>query len=108
MYTKATPQEHRRIIIPDNYRGNAFNEEKSESKIDDAPPVIEVKEEEKKQSPQIPSILSSILPPRKAKSHGIFQNVGIEELLIIGTMIVLLINDSDEDIILLLLLLLFY
>lgn len=108
MYTKPTPQEHNRIIIPDNYRGNAFNEEKIEDRIDDTPPIVEIKPEERKPSSPLPSLLSSILPPRKTKSHGIFQSVGIEELLIIGTIIVLFLSDSDEDIILLLFLLLFY
>lgn len=108
MYTKQSPPEHRKIIIPENYRGNAFNEKSEEEEAKEVTPKIEEGHKEKNDSPQIPSFLSTILPPRVAKNRGIFQNIGIEELLIVGTIIVLLLNDADEDIILLLFLLLFY
>ncbi len=108
MYTKQAPPEHRRIIIPENYRGNAFNEKKEEDKSDEEKPLDELKNEEKKDTRELPAFLSTILPPRVTKNRGLFQNVGIEELLIVGTIIVLLLSDADEDIILLLFLLLFY
>ena len=108
MYTKQALSEHRKIIIPENYRGNAFTEKNEEEKTEETTPVSSEKREEKKESDKLPSFLSTILPPKVAKNRGIFQNIGIEELLIVGTIIVLLLNDADEDIILLLFLLLFY
>lgn len=120
MYSKANYRDNNDIIIPDNYRGNAF----SSGIIPDEPPIIELPPSEVPTEPEtarevlkeevIPvkaehnSFLSSLMPPKVSNPSGILSNIGLEELLIVGVLILLSQNDTDDDILLLLFLLLFY
>lgn len=120
MYSKPNYRNKNDIIIPDNYRGNAF----SGGLISEEQPIIELQPPEEPQNPTetqespkeevIPvkaehnSFLSSLMPPKVSSPSGIFSNIGLEELIIVGILILLSQNDSDDDILLLLFLLLFY
>ena len=129
MYTRQSPQESSELRIPENYRGNAFHgdaltpsppieipqepkfkEEITEVTADTLPAILPISEEKtaapafKKAAP-----FSSLLPPRLAGTRGgLLGDIGIEELLIIGILILLSQSETDDDILLLLVLLLFY
>ncbi len=115
MYAKANHRGEG-IIIPDNYKGNAFFEENispkeqiSEDTDAQHEKAIEVaKEEVLPPKTEQRSFLSTLMPPKVSKPSGILNNIGLEELLIIGVLILLSQGDSDDDILLLLFLLLFY
>ena len=65
--------------------------------------------EEKSGTKQVQgSILTSLLPPKRSQSNGLLSEIGLEELLIVGILILLSQNDADDDILWLLFLLLFY
>ena len=120
MYSKSNYRDNNDIIIPDNYRGNAF----SGGLIPEEPPIIELPPPEDSTEPAavkestkeevIPvqsehnSFLSSLMPPKVSNPSGILSNIGLEELLIVGVLILLSQSDTDDDILLLLFLLLFY
>jgi hypothetical protein len=117
MYSKANYRSDN-IIIPDNYRGNAFPEPR-----DNASPPTDKEEkapisqealipqnavERDKAEHAHPTLISSLLPPKPTNSGGFLSNIGVEEMLIAGIIFLLTQSDVDDDIILLLLLLLFY
>ena len=119
------------IRIPDNYSGNAFHGDS----LTPAPPVEPITEDtapteqggpdeppravpevlpEKEIKEHVPvmkksSPFSSLLPPKiPGTREGLLGDVGIEELVIIGILILLSQSETDDDILLLLVLLLFY
>jgi hypothetical protein len=128
MYTRQPSQGDDRLHIPDNYRGNAFHgdtltpsppieypqtppvEEETTEPINDAhPTVLPVKEQPTEPVFKKASPFSSLLPPRLAGTRGgLLGDIGIEELVIIGVLILLSQSETDDDILLLLVLLLFY
>ena len=120
MYTKSNYRNNDDIIIPENYRGNAFSDvmteeissqeeyEEATEKTHEETAVVLQKKEPAEEKPHQNSFLASFLPPKVSKPSGILNNVGLEELLIIGVLILLSQSDSDDDILLLLFLLLFY
>ena len=109
------------IRIPENYRGNAFSE-RIVAKESPIPPAIEevtqspsdettvtVEASETVQSkPASSTFLSSLLPPKVSNPSGLLSNIGLEEMLIVGVLILLSQSETDDDILLLLFLLLFY
>lgn len=134
MYSKPKQNQDEPFRIPENYRGNAFHEDSVtpsapteplpmselpittltadtiEDKAEAAPtnaPVSSTEESisvSKNHSP-----FSALLPPRLLGSHGgLLGEIGVEELLIIGILILLSQSETDDDILLLLMLLLFY
>lgn len=121
MYSKANYRDKNDIIIPENYRGNAFSgrivtEETSEVSVieDVAPPnaeeasvTVEASEPVHSKSAS-PSLLASLMPPKVSNPSGLLSNIGLEEMLIVGVLILLSQSDTDDDILLLLFLLLFY
>ena len=118
MYTKANFRTNDEIIIPENYSGNAFGEKIIQQPMRDTSDIhmedenISTKEvvsdvRSKDQQHQN-SFLTPFLPPKISRPTGLFNNIGLEELLIIGVLILLSQSDSDDDILLLLFLLLFY
>ena len=120
MYTKSNFRNNDGIIIPENYSGNAFTEMKNEEpstaveeKVEEQIPVEETavvlqSPEPAEEKPRQSSFLASLMPPKVSKPSGILNNVGLEELLIVGVLILLSQSDTDDDILLLLFLLLFY
>ncbi len=121
MYSKANYRDKNDIIIPENYRGNAFSgrivaEEMPElpTTEDASAPITEettVTVDEPKPvstKPASPSFLSALLPPKVSNPSGLLSNIGLEEMLIVGVLILLSQSDTDDDILLLLFLLLFY
>lgn len=121
MYSKPNYREKNDIIIPENYSGNAFSggliqeEPISEAHLTEEPTEAEaetLKAVEKNEiitvKPEHSSFLSSLIPPKVSKPSGILSGIGLEELLIIGVLILLTQSDTDDDILLLLFLLLFY
>ena len=118
MYSKSNYRDKDDIIIPDNYRGNAFTEiiaeeipahaEKQEEKPTEETAIPAQKSEEQVEKSHQASFLAPFLPPKVSTPRGIFNNIGLEELLIIGVLILLSQSDSDDDVLLLLFLLLFY
>ena len=121
MYSKSNYRERSDIVIPENYSGNAFfgghigdvdetptkeAEEVTASVNEEKAVAVSEPEQSAHKAPQS-SFLASLMPPRVSHSSGLF-NIGLEELLIIGVLILLSQSDSDDDILLLLFLLLFY
>lgn len=131
MYTKSNHREDHTLRIPENYSGNAFHgdasvpsppiapipesptlpeEESTDIKAHTVPAILPAEQE----NGEIPTMkrsapFSSLLPPRLAGGRGgILGEIGIEELLIIGVLILLSQSETDDDILLLLVLLLFY
>lgn len=123
MYSKANFNSHPKIIIPENYRGNAFSEQSNDKEAmvsDERLPTEDLSSENKSSELQEEntsrthsnsvqsSFLSSIIPPKVSNPTGILNNIGLEEMLIVGILILLFQSDSDDDVLLLLFLLLFY
>ena len=123
MYSKANFRSPKEIVIPENYRGNAFSEqtlneellEQTETKhLEVTTPenhVADLQQDEIQNSPQNShqtSFLASLLPPRVSNPSGILNNIGLEEMLIVGILILLSQSGTDDDVLLLLFLLLFY
>ena len=127
MYTRSTPGGQDELRIPENYRGNAFHGDANiptppiEPSFPPAPVSDGVEENTavlqptvlssdlEKPSKQVlkKSPFSPLLPPRMS-GGGLLGDIGIEELLIIGVLILLSQSETDDDILLLLVLLLFY
>ena len=126
MYTRNTPGDREEIRIPENYRGNAFHGDTAipSPPIEPPPPPVPLPnlEEDTAEPIHLPtqaveysdvkpiskrSPFSPLLPPRLS-SGGLLGDIGIEELLIIGILVLLSQSETDDDILLLLLLLLFY
>ena len=115
MYSKPNYRDKNEIIIPDNYRGNAFTEaspqeipEHSNNAEENTADKTAVSVPKIEQEAHQTSFLAPFLPPRVSTPHGIFNNIGLEELLIIGVLILLSQGENDDDVLLLLFLLLFY
>lgn len=122
MYAKPSFRSSEDVNIPENYRGNAFREiareeqqpEKEESVevADAAKSVSDIQGEVSLETPRKPQhqspLLAAIMPPKVSRQNGLLSNVGIEELLIFGILLLLSQGDADDDILLLLFLLLFY
>ena len=129
MYSKPKSLREEAFRIPDNYSGNAFT---GDSTVPMPPiePAISlpqeaeapIKEEREPSTAVIPasirenecthgrsSHLSALLPPKLSSTRGgLLGDIGVEELLIIGILVLLSQSDADDDILLLLMLLLFY
>lgn len=132
-YSKNSPTRHgERIIVPENYSGNAFRvkdetdrhtpppestyiNEDIPSSPQDIPvsepsePVSESVPEGKKERERKDSFLSGLMPP---KSNGgllssIFHDIDIEDILIFALIFLIYQDDSDDDVLLLLIILLF-
>ena len=121
MYSKANYRDKNDIIIPENYRGNAFfgrmvdsdtvkasPEENEQEAVSCEPEIREQETQEPSTNSASNSLLSSLLPPKVSKPSGILSNIGLEEMLIVGVLVLLSQSDADDDILLLLFLLLFY
>ena len=120
MYSKANYRDKDDIIIPENYRGNAFSgrivaEQTPEVPTEEIPEAVSEEPGVTPKDPPVPatkpasnSFLSSLLPPKVSNPSGILSNIGLEEMLIVGVLILLSQSDTDDDILLLLFLLLFY
>ena len=120
MYSKANYRDKNDIIIPENYRGNAFSgrivaeespmpsaiEDVTQSPSDETAVTVEAAETVSK--PASSTFLSSLLPPKVSNPSGLLSNIGLEEMLIVGVLILLSQSETDDDILLLLFLLLFY
>lgn len=110
--------------IPEGYRGNAFspisppieepqpNPEPLEAEV----PPAEATETETtlpvslspKSEPRGLSPLVSLLPPKPSGTKGLLGDIGLEELLILGVILLVSQSETDDDILLFLILLLFY
>ena len=123
MYSKANFRTNEEIIIPENYKGNAFfgrpletpDEENSlveaiaeENTEQNAVALNTIDEPKPHQDKKTNSLLAPFIPPKVSNPSGFLNNVGLEELLILGVLILLSQSDADDDILLLLFLLLFY
>ena len=136
MYTRPRTDGNDALRIPENYSGNAFHgdslspsppieppaeptdaevpaaEESEASAASEALPVaVSPTAEPHEDTPVLKkaSPFSPLLPPRMLGGRGgLLGDIGIEELLIIGILILLSQSDTDDDILLLLVLLLFY
>ncbi len=128
MYIRQKPEDGSALRIPDNYSGNAFpgdtltpsppvelpkeapSEETAPTEPVSALPVA-APTETKSETPAMKKVspFSSFLPPRLFGTRGgLLGDIGVEELLIIGILILLSQSETDDDILLLLVLLLFY
>ena len=136
MYTRVPEKKSLQstIKIPDNYSGNAFNENNLYQSIPDIPPksqerdvdiVSDIEEKKAENKPQIKeetaypspqksrpdSLLSSLFPSKSLKNHFPFgHGIGSEEILILGIMSLIFFSDEKEpdgELIMLLALLLF-
>ncbi len=126
MYSKPKASQDEAFRIPDNYRGNAFTENSTVPipPIEPVPPHPTEEAVEEANEPSVtilpagigdechhrkPSPMSAFLPPKLSSSHGgLLGDIGVEELLIVGILVLLSQSDADDDILLLLMLLLFY
>ena len=120
MYTKNTFRNDDTIIIPENYNGNAFTEKSvlndtltetlQIKKSEDEHTAKQESSTEENQTEASPSntFISSLFPPKVSNSGGILNNIGLEELIILGVLVLLYQSDADNDILLMLFLLLFY
>ena len=120
MYSKANYRNKDDIIIPENYSGNAFSgrivaEQIPDITTEDAPQTVSKEQKVAPKDspvssakPSSISFFSSLLPPKVSNPSGILNNIGLEEMLIVGVLILLSQSDTDDDILLLLFLLLFY
>lgn len=125
MYSKSQSGNEPSFRIPDNYRGYAFGNESAATEPPEptmadpqnAPAESEVRESDPTSAPASKktdsegriSPLASLLPPRPAALRGgLAGEIGLEDLLIIGVLLLVWQNDTDNDILLLLMLLLLY
>lgn len=121
MYSKSNYQNHENIIIPENYRGNAFSGGLISQEVLATETALEGNDGNQEQiktdiqvSDNIPTenesnqLISTLMPPKVSNPGGILNGIGLEELLIVGVLILLSQSKSDDDILLLLFLLLFY
>ena len=132
MYSKPKLNQEEAFHIPENYSGNAFQDDsttpsipverpaekpavildgtaQSQDATDDALAVFSPNGGKAERILKKTSPFSSFLPPRLTGSHGgLLGDIGVEELLIIGILILLSQSETDDDILLLLMLLLFY
>lgn len=136
MYTRPRTTENEPLRIPENYSGNAFHSDShspsppidipTETPETESPPTEESEAGTASKSLPVSVALTSeshedthitkkaspfspLLPPRMIGGRGgLLGDIGIEELLIIGILILLSQSDTDDDILLLLVLLLFY
>ena len=122
MYAKPSFRSNDEVNIPENYRGNAFREISADIETplqDGAIEIIDEKECDVKMQEDLPieppkkvqhqsPLLAAIMPPKVSKPNSLLSNIGIEELLIFGILLLLSQGDADDDILLLLFLLLFY
>lgn len=132
MYSKPKPTPEHEFRIPENYSGNAFQSDNTtpsapieypvgapetvtseasseETSTNVALTILPANHEKANEACKKSSPFSSLLPPRFTGSHGgLLGDIGIEELLIIGILILLSQSETDDDILLLLMLLLFY
>ena len=131
MYSKPKTNQESSFRIPENYSGNAFQGDTGIPSVPVDPPleppsipteekqpgeatavamaVLPPNKDNEEKSFSRASPFSSLLPPRLTGSRGgLLGDIGVEELLIIGILILLSQSDADDDILLLLMLLLFY
>ena len=125
MYSKSQSGNESSFRIPDNYRGYAFGNENAAAEPPEpamADPQNAPAESEVRESDQTSALaskkgdgegrgspLASLLPPRPASLRGGLANeIGLEELLILGVLLLVWQNDTDNDVLLLLMLLLLY
>lgn len=131
MYSKPKSNPEKEFRIPENYSGNAFQGDNPTPSAPieypvEAPTTVTEEVSEESSQPVSLTVLppnsqksdeafkksspfSSLLPPRFAGSRGgLLGDIGVEELLIIGILILLSQSETDDDILLLLMLLLFY
>lgn len=108
--------------IPEGYRGNAFTplspptEEappepiEAESAPVETPPTKQALPVSlpQKSEPRALSPLASLLPPKPTGTKGLLGDIGLEELLILGVILLVSQSETDDDILLFLILLLFY
>lgn len=108
--------------IPEGYRGNAFSpinpttEEVTPAPIEPELPPAEAEGPEQslpvslpqKSEPRALSPLASLLPPKPSGTKGLLGDIGLEELLILGVILLVSQSETDDDILLFLILLLFY
>lgn len=131
MYSKPKTNQEASFRIPENYSGNAFQGDSSipSLPVDSYPePSEDLPEEE--QTREATAVTMAVLPPNKGNEEksfskaspfssllppkvtglrgGLLGDIGVEELLIIGILILLSQSEADDDILLLLMLLLFY
>ena len=133
-YSKNSPIRHgERIIVPENYSGNAFRVKDETDRhtpppentyINEAVPDVSQEISEPQPQPSEPasesisegkekerknSFLSGLMPP---KSNGgllssIFHDIDIEDILIFALIFLIYQDDPDDDVLLLLIILLF-
>lgn len=105
------PEVSPEIRIPENYSGNAFSPAAPPEAFptEEVPPEPACQEQPAAPPKQEKSLLSSLLPVGLADSFPFGHGIGVEELLLIGVMLLILHGPDrgDHDILLLLGLLLF-
>lgn len=123
MYSRSSTGRSEGYRIPEGYRGNAFSPPQAEPPFSDILPVPEepvtqtenIPNEESlpaslppKNEPKVPSPLAALLPPKPTGVGGLLGDIGLEELLILGIILLLSQSETEDDILLFLILLLFY
>ena len=124
MYSRSSSGRGESFRIPEGYRGNAFAPlplpVEQEAPILTPAPEPEVTQVENTHEEALPvslpiqgeakppSPLAALLPPKPTGVGGLFGNIGLEELLILGVILLLSQSETDDDVLLFLILLLFY
>ena len=128
MYSRSSVgREDGTFRIPDGYRGNAFSPIAPPPPAEIEPPIPPSAKEESpldkdetedeeilpvsappKTEPKPPSPLAALLPPKPSGAKGLLGDIGLEELLILGVILLVSQSETDDDVLLFLLLLLFY
>lgn len=127
MYSRSSiGREDTSFRIPDGYRGNAFSPipappvepeeidqptakenvltEQKDSRVEESLPAVAIPRAEAKP----PSPLAPLFPPKPTGVKSILGDIGLEELLILGVILLISQSETDDDVLLFLLLLLFY
>ena len=127
MYARQPPQGRfpRPIQLPSNYSGNAFSSEPQEfneptEEVSAPPPIAENIEEERSEEATRPKRENASLPTGKPFPSPGFRldlgrlfrsdkgaGIGMEDLLLIGLILLISQGETKDDLLLLLLLLLF-
>lgn len=95
MYVK--PETRKRITIPDNYGGNAFNQIERVEVPETVPEVTQAEGNE----------VSAFVESKDEKHGALPFGIGSEELLLLGILLILTQSDEGGDILPFLLILLF-
>ena len=111
MYTKSQGRFPHSMRVPENYSGNAFSAQKIPLGNDDPPSPVSKSESQEAPPPPQPDAATPVgacaEPHPRLGLSDLFSRFGMEELLLIGLILLLAEDGKNDELILLLIRLLF-